>query len=100
MDCVPIIPDRANAVWVSDITYIWMFEGWRYLAAVLDLFSRVVVGLAMDQTIAATLVTQFVKQAILRRNPGKGLIFTRIGVFSTLEMILRHCRPRMNSSLV
>ena len=67
--------DRPNAVWVSDITYIWTFEGWLYLAAVLDLFSRGVVGLAMDKTIADTLVTQAMKQAILRRNPDKGLIF-------------------------
>ena len=66
--------DRPNAVWVSDITYIWTWEGWLYLAAVLDLFSRGVVGLAMDKTIADTLVTQAMKQAILRRNPAKGLI--------------------------
>jgi putative transposase len=66
--------DRPNAVWVSDITYIWTWEGWLYLAAVLDLFSRGVVGLAMDKTIADTLVTQALKQAILRRNPDKGLI--------------------------
>jgi len=66
--------DRPNAVWVSDITYIWTFEGWLYLAAVLDLFSRGVVGLAMDKTIADTLVTQAMTQAILRRNPAKGLI--------------------------
>ena len=66
--------DRPNAVWVSDITYIWTFEGWVYLAAVLDLFSRGVVGLAMDKSIADTLVMQAMRQAILRRNPAKGLI--------------------------
>jgi len=65
---------RPNAVWVSDITYIWTFEGWLYLAAVLDLFSRGIVGLAMDKTIADTLVIQAMSQAILRRNPDKGLI--------------------------
>ena len=68
------VVEKPNAVWVSDITYIWTFEGWLYLAAVLDLFSRGVVGLAMDKTIAETLVTQAMKQAILRRNPDKGLI--------------------------
>ena len=57
--------ERPNRVWVSDITYIWTFEGWLYLAAVLDLFSRGVVGLAMDKTIADTLTTQAMKQAIL-----------------------------------
>jgi len=65
---------KPNAVWVSDITYIWTLEGWLYLAAVLDLFSRGVVGLSMDKTIADTLVTRAMKQAILRRNPEKGLI--------------------------
>jgi len=68
------VVEKPNAVWVSDITYIWTFEGWLYLAAVLDLFSRGVVGLAMDKTIADTLTTQALKQAILRRNPAKGLI--------------------------
>ena len=66
--------DRPNVVWVTDITYIWTFEGWLYLAAVLDLFSRGVVGLAMDKTIVDTLVIQAMRQAILRRNPAKGLI--------------------------
>ena len=37
--------EKPNAAWVSDITYIWTFEGWLYLAAVLDLFSRGIVGL-------------------------------------------------------
>jgi len=66
--------DRPNAIWVTDITYIWTLEGWLYLAAVLDLFSRWVVGLAMDKTIADTLVLQAMNQAIMRRNPDKGLI--------------------------
>jgi transposase InsO family protein len=66
--------EKPNAVWVSDITYIWTFEGWLYLAAVLDLFSRGVVGLAMDRTIAGTLVLKAMQQAVLRRNPAKGLI--------------------------
>ncbi len=65
---------KPNAVWVSDITYVWTFEGWLYVAAVLDLFSRGIVGLAMDKTIADTLIMQALRQAILRRDPGKGLI--------------------------
>jgi len=68
------VVEKPNTIWVSDITYIWTLEGWLYLAAVLDLFSRGVVGLAMDKTIADTLVTQAMQQAILRRNPKKGLI--------------------------
>ena len=66
--------EEPNSVWVSDITYIWTFEGWLYLAAILDLFSRGIVGLAMDKTIADTLTHQALTQAILRRSPPKGLI--------------------------
>ena len=66
--------DQPNAIWVSDITYVWTFEGWLYVAAILDLFSRGIVGLAMDKTIADTLTTQAMRQAILRRSPDKGLI--------------------------
>jgi len=73
--CRNFTVDRPNAIWVSDITYIWTLEGWLYLAAILDLFSRMIVGLAMDKTIADTLVLQAMRQAILRRNPKKGLIF-------------------------
>lgn len=65
---------QPNSVWVSDITYIWTFEGWLYLAAILDLFSRGIVGLAMDKTIADTLILQALRQAILRRSPPKELI--------------------------
>jgi putative transposase len=68
------VVERPNSVWVSDITYVWTFEGWLYVATVLDLFSRGIVGLAMDKTIADTLTTQAMDQAILRRNPSKGLI--------------------------
>lgn len=68
------VVEKPNAVWVADITYVWTFEGWLYVAAVLDLFSRGIVGLAMDKTIADTLTTQAMMQAILRRNPSKGLI--------------------------
>lgn len=66
--------ERPNSVWVSDITYVWTFEGWLYVAAVLDLFSRGVVGLGMDKTIAATLTVQAMNQAIGRRGPEEGLI--------------------------
>jgi transposase InsO family protein len=66
--------DKPNSVWVTDITYIWTFEGWLYLAAIMDLFSRGIVGLTMDKTIADTLTLSALQQAILRRCPPKGLI--------------------------
>jgi len=66
--------EKPNVAWVTDITYIWTFEGWLYLAAILDLYSRGIVGLAMDRTIADTLTLQALRQAIIRRSPPKGLI--------------------------
>jgi putative transposase len=67
--------EKPNAVWVSDITYIWTYEGWLYMAVILDLYSRGIVGLAMDRTITDALTQQALKQAILRRNPSEGLVF-------------------------
>lgn len=64
-------PDK---VYISDITYLWTKEGWLYLAATIDLYSRGVVGLAMDRTIAGELTRSSLTQAILRRSPAKGLI--------------------------
>jgi transposase InsO family protein len=66
--------EKPNSVWVTDITYIWTEEGWLYLAVILDLFSRSVIGLSMDKTIADSLTLSALRQAILRRNPPEGLI--------------------------
>jgi len=63
-----------NQVWVGDITYIWTAEGWLYLAVLLDLFSRQVVGWAMDRRMKKELVIDALKQAICRRQPPTGLI--------------------------
>lgn len=67
-------PARPDAVWCSDITYLWTMEGWLYLAVVIDLFSRKVVGWAMDSSMKASLVTEALSMAYWRRKPGKGLI--------------------------
>jgi putative transposase len=66
--------DAPNTVWVSDITYIHTKEGWLYLAAVLDLFSRKVVGWSMRYTLDQHLTCQALLQAVHRRNPPQGLI--------------------------
>ena len=58
---------RANQVWVGDITYIGTDEGWLYLAVVLDLFSRKVVGWAMSERMTATLVCDALQMALFRR---------------------------------
>jgi len=64
-----------NRVWASDITYIHTREGWLYLAMVLDLHSRSVVGWAMGNHLQRDLVMDAFKQAIQRRRPEAGLIF-------------------------
>jgi putative transposase len=63
-----------NRVWVSDITAIWTEEGWLYLAAVLDLYSRAIVGWAMDARMTRDLVVSALTMAVWRRCPGRGLI--------------------------
>jgi len=60
--------DRPNAVWLSDITYIWTSEGWLYLAGVIDLYSRMLVGWSMGPRLKAELTLEALRQAIARRN--------------------------------
>lgn len=68
-------PEVPNQVWTGDITYIWTTEGWLYLAVVLDLFSRSVVGWSMNKLMTRQLVMDALTMAIQRRQPSKGLIF-------------------------
>jgi putative transposase len=63
-----------NKVWVTDITYIWTREGWIYLAAILDLFSRRVVGWSADSYIDRTLALDALGMALQTRRPEAGLI--------------------------
>ena len=67
--------EELNRIWVSDITYIWTKEGWLYLAVILDVCSRRIVGWAMSERIKANLVVSAIQQALLNRNPEEGLIF-------------------------
>lgn len=68
-------PQQPNRVWTSDITYIETGEGWLYLAAVIDLFSRQVVGWSMQPHMQTSLVTDALRMAYFRRRPQAGLIF-------------------------
>jgi len=63
-----------NQKWVCDITYLWTGEGWLYLAVVLDLFSRMVIGWAMDKRVKAKLVCDALQMALWRRRMPKGVI--------------------------
>ena len=67
--------DKPNRVWVSDITYIPTLEGWLYLAVILDVFSRHVVGWAMSDRLTADFVVRALSQAADRRRPSPGCIF-------------------------
>ena len=67
-------PVAANQAWVSDITYVRTRSGWLYLAAVLDLYSRKIVGWAMAPTMPAELVCNALQLAICQRQPRAGLI--------------------------
>jgi transposase InsO family protein len=60
---------RPNQLWTSDLTYIWTREGWLYLAIVLDVFARRIVGYAMSARISASLVTTALQQALTHRQP-------------------------------
>ncbi len=66
---------RPNEKWVGDITAIWTYEGWLYLAAVLDLFSRKVVGWAMAANQDESLVEMAFRMALLQRRPQAGLLY-------------------------
>jgi transposase InsO family protein len=63
-----------NAVWASDITYIPTGEGWLFLAVVLDLFSRRVVGWAMSERIDTRLAVSALEMALAQRDPPAGLL--------------------------
>ncbi|MFC2023283.1 IS3 family transposase [Chloroflexota bacterium] len=66
--------ERPDEKWLTDITYIGTGEGWLYLAAVLDLYARRIVGWAMDERMTAGLTIRALKMAIGQRRPGDGLI--------------------------
>ena len=66
---------KANEIYVGDITYIPTKQGWLYLAVVIDLFSRKVVGCSMDDNMKTSLVNDALLMAIKTRKPKKGLIF-------------------------
>jgi len=66
---------RPDQIWVSDITYLWTREGWLYLAVILDLFSRKIVGWSMSHRLGQELVLNAFQQALWHRRPGSGIIF-------------------------
>lgn len=67
--------ERPHQVWTSDITYIWTAEGWLYLAVILDLYSRAIVGWATSERIDARLVCTAFQRALWQYRPGLPVIF-------------------------
>jgi transposase InsO family protein len=65
---------RPNEKWLGDITYIWTAEGWLYLATVMDLFSRQIVGWAMEDSLESCLVEKAFQMAVQTRRPTTGLL--------------------------
>jgi putative transposase len=68
-------PTAPNQTWVADITYIRTGQGWLYLAAILDLYSRRIVGWAMSERIDTPLVLRALEMALLHRNAPTNLLF-------------------------
>ena len=65
---------QPNQRWVTDITYVWTSEGWSYLAVILDLFSRAVVGWSLDATLSTKLPLAALDNAVRSRCPSAGLL--------------------------
>ncbi len=65
---------RPNERWVTDITYVWTDEGWAYVAAILDLFSRAVVGWSIDVVATTRLTLTALHSAVQKRRPTAGLL--------------------------
>jgi len=66
--------DKPNVAWVTDITYIWTQEGWLYLAVILDLFSRRVVGWSMSMQMTRQLALDALTMGLSQRQPHRGLL--------------------------
>jgi transposase InsO family protein len=92
--------DRPNACWVSDITYIPTREGWLYLAGVLDLYSRAVVGWAMSKTLDTQLAADALNMAIRRRDVSPTILHSDQGsTYATAEYRRLLSRHRIRQSM-
>ena len=68
------VTSAPNQVWVADITYIWTTAGWVFLASVMDLYSRKIVGWSIGNSLEANLVKEALKQALVDRRPAPELL--------------------------
>lgn len=70
----PVQADAPNLKWVADFTYIWTAEGWLYVAVVLDLYSRRIVGWSMQSSMTSQLVADALMMAVWRRGRPRELL--------------------------
>lgn len=87
--------NRLNQIWVADITYVPTDEGWLYLASVLDLGNKEVIGWSMDSTMTKELAINALEQAIRRAKPPRGVIHhsdrgSQYASYSYQEVLKRH----------
>jgi transposase InsO family protein len=68
------LPARPDLAWVADITYVWTVAGWVYLAAVMDLCTRKIVGWSIGRSLETSLVKEALQQALVVRRPAAGLL--------------------------
>lgn len=83
---------RSNKAWVTDITYIRTWQGWLYLAVVMDLFSRMIVSWSAGPTIRRELVLDAVLMAVRRRRPRGAIIHSDQGTQYGSDSWRRFCR--------
>jgi putative transposase len=83
---------RPNKIWVTDITYIRTWQGWLYLAVVMDLFSRLIVGWATGSSLRRELVLDAVMMAVRRRRPKGTIIHSDQGSQYGSDDWRRFCR--------
>lgn len=87
--------DRINQVWTADITYIRLAHGWAYLAVVMDLFSRYVVGWSLQDHLRAELAIEALQRALWHRRPSAGMLHhsdqgVQYACFSYQQILAQH----------
>ena len=67
-------PAAPNQVWTADISYVWTLEGWMYIAVIMDLYSRQIIGWAIDENMKTPLCIKALRMAFWRRKPSSNLL--------------------------
>ena len=100
--------ESPNTAWAGDITYLWTQEGWLYLAVVIDLFSRKVVGWAMEETLNREVVLKALRMALASRQPADGPVahsdrgsqYASDGLPEAIEAIRRRLQHELSGQLL